>query len=32
MVQGFLSMSDAPDESTEAAGWISRLDEAARRL
>ncbi|MBM7789450.1 phosphotransferase family protein [Tenggerimyces flavus] len=30
--QGILSYADSPDGSAEALGWLSRLDEAARRL
>lgn len=32
IVQGLLSLSDTPAETTEAAAWTERLDAAARRL
>lgn len=32
VVQGLLTMSYAPDGSTEAVAWAERLDEAARRM
>jgi fructosamine-3-kinase len=32
LVQGLLTMSDLPDESTDAMAWAERLEEAARRI
>jgi len=31
-VQGLLSLSDSPDDSADAAAWIERVSEAAKRL
>lgn len=32
LVQGLLTMSEVPDESTDAMAWAERLEEAARRI